>query len=211
MSAPEETERFWEQRYRGSAAVWSGRPNALLVEVVHDLGGPAPGTALDLGCGEGGDALWLAGLGWDVTAVDVSPTALARVAAGAAASGVGERVRVEQHDLALTFPSGCFDLVTACYFQSPIELPREQVLRTAAAAVAPGGVLVVVEHASGPSWAGEHAHVVFPTAQETRASLGLDPAGWDVERCDTPTREVTSPQGEVGTASDNVVVVRRRA
>ena len=211
MSVPDEVERFWEGFYAERRTVWSGRPNALLVEVVRDLGRSAPGTALDLGCGEGGDAVWLAGLGWRVTAVDVSATALARVEAAAAQAGVGERVRVERHDLARTSPAGRFDLVAACYLQSPVELPRAEVLAAAAAAVAPGGVLAVVEHASGPSWSGGHAHVVFPTAQETRDSLGLDPAAWDVVRCDTPSREVTSPQGEVGTASDNVVVVRRRA
>ena len=209
MSAADEVERFWEGFYRERGGVWSGRPNALLVEVVEALA-PAAGTALDLGCGEGGDAVWLAVRGWRVTATDVSTTALERTAAAAARAGAGERVRVERHDLARSLPDGSFDLVTACYLQSPVELPRAQVLRAAAGAVAPGGVLVVVEHASAPTWAGEHAHVGFPTAQETRDSLALDPSGWDVVRCDAPAREVTSPRGEAGTTSDNVVVVRRR-
>lgn len=63
-----EAEQFWEGHYRGRERRWSGRPNAVLVDVVGSL---PPGTALDLGCGEGGDAIWLAGLGWRVTAVDV--------------------------------------------------------------------------------------------------------------------------------------------
>src|SRR5215208_437768 len=72
-----EAERFWEDHYRRRERVWSGRPNPVLVDVVGSL---RPGTALDLGCGEGGDAIWLARQGWRVTAVDVSATALDRAA-----------------------------------------------------------------------------------------------------------------------------------
>ncbi|MGQ4350939.1 class I SAM-dependent methyltransferase, partial [Streptomyces sp. SAS_275] len=75
---------FWEKHYAGMDAQWGTRPNVVLTDLLGDLA-PEPGTALDLGCGHGGDALWLAGLGWHVTAVDVSQTALDRVAAGAAA------------------------------------------------------------------------------------------------------------------------------
>src|SRR5215212_1558411 len=75
-----EAEQFWEDRYRRRRPVWSGRPNPVLVDVVGSL---RPGTALDLGCGEGGDAIWLARQGWRVTAVDISTTALDRAAADA--------------------------------------------------------------------------------------------------------------------------------
>lgn len=70
-----QAERFWEGHYRKHEQRWSGRANAVLVDVVGSL---PVGTALDLGCGEGGDAIWLAGLGWRVTAVDVSATAIDR-------------------------------------------------------------------------------------------------------------------------------------
>lgn len=139
-------EQFWERHYRQRERVWSGRANPVLVEVAGTL--PAR-RALDLGCGEGGDAIWLAGHGWQVIAVDISATALDRAAADAAAADVADRIDLQRHDLAQTFPAGTFDLVSAQYLQSPVTLPRDLVLRSAAAAVAPGGLLLIVDHASG--------------------------------------------------------------
>ncbi len=125
--------------------MWSGDANATLVSDVAAL---PPTTALDLGCGEGADAIRLAQRGWHVTAVDVSPTALARGAAQAVALSVAERVRFEQHDLTRSFPAGTYDLVSAQFLRSPIEFPRDRILRAAAGAVAPGGRLLVVAHAA---------------------------------------------------------------
>ena len=73
-------EQWWEDRYASGEAHWSGRPNDVLVAETADL---TPGTALDVGCGTGGDAIWLAEQGWQVTAVDLSRTALDRAAAAA--------------------------------------------------------------------------------------------------------------------------------
>jgi len=92
-----ESERFWEEHYRGHERVWSGKPNPVLVDVVGSL---PPGKALDLGCGEGGDAVWLAAQGRRVTAADVSTTALYRAAEEAETAGVAHRIDFEQHDLA---------------------------------------------------------------------------------------------------------------
>ncbi|HZF58086.1 MAG TPA: class I SAM-dependent methyltransferase, partial [Rubrobacter sp.] len=94
-----EAKRFWEDHYRRRGRVWSGRPNPVLVDIVGSL--RRPGTALDLGCGEGGDAIWLARQGWCVTAVDISATALDRAAVDAATAGVADRIDFRQHDLAL--------------------------------------------------------------------------------------------------------------
>jgi SAM-dependent methyltransferase len=209
------TEEFWEAHYGAREQVWSGRPNAHLVTVAGPL---CVGTAVDVGCGEGGDAVWLAERGWRVTAVDVSPTALARLAARAAAAGLA--ITTERHDLAHTFPEGRFDLVSAQFLQSPLEFPRDDVLRRAARAVAPGGLLLVVAHRTVPPWAsagGGHGHGAgprFPTAEETLAGLRLDPAWddatWTVERAGAAERGATGPREETATVTDSVLAVRRR-
>jgi SAM-dependent methyltransferase len=201
------TARFWDELYGRRDRYWSGRANPLLVEVA----GPLPaGRALDLGCGEGGDAIWLAGRGWRVTAVDVSATALDRAAGHAAEAGVAARIDFQRHDLAHTFPPGGFDLVSAQYLQSPLEFPRERVLRAAAAAVAPGGLLLVVEHGAVPPWGrSSHPHVRFPSPEETLAALALRPGEWRTARLDTPHRQATGPDGETATLIDHVVAVRR--
>jgi SAM-dependent methyltransferase len=198
-----EAQEYWEQRYGQSGQVWSGRPNTRLVEVVEPL---APGSALDLGCGEGGDAVWLASKGWQVTAVDISQTALDRAAT--AANDAGLVIDFQRHDLAVSFPQGSYDLVSAQFLQTPLEFPRTQVLQSAARAVTPGGLLLIVEHANMPPWSAHH-DVQLPLAAETLASLELDPAGWTVLRADSPERQVTH-EGETATISDNVIVARRR-
>ena len=202
-----EARRFWEAHYRAHQRVWSGSANAVLV----DVAGPLPaGTALDLGCGEGGDAVWLARLGWRVTAVDVSTTALERAATHAAAAGVAARIDFQQHDLAHSFPAGAFDLVSAQYLHSPVEFPRDRVLRAAAGAVAPGGLLLIVEHASVAPWSwNQDPDRRFPTPHETLAALDLSPGRWDTDRLGAPERLAVGPNGETATVTDNVVAVRR--
>jgi len=160
---------YWESRYREKAGWWSGDVNASLE---REIGGVAPGTALDLGSGEGGDALWLARRGWSVTAVDISPTALA---VGAAAQQPGDDISWISADLAEWQPERAFDLVTACFLHSEVELPRERILRRAAAAVAPRGMLLIVGHY------GKHGHVdlQLPTPDEVLDDLFADDSGLD--------------------------------
>ncbi|WP_395574733.1 class I SAM-dependent methyltransferase [Streptomyces sp. BK79] len=198
---------FWEARYRDTDRVWSGRPNGLLVREASDL---TPGTALDLGCGEGADAVWLASRGWRVTGVDISGTALERAAGHAADAGVGDRIAWERHELGRSFPEGSFDLVSAHYLQSPVPLDRRTVLRAAAAAVADGGTLLVVMHAGWPSWQTEPPFdAVFPTLEGVLAELALPDHAWAVETKETVRRPSVSPEGVEGFREDNVWRLRR--
>jgi SAM-dependent methyltransferase len=114
--------------------------------LVTEITGLAPGHALDVGCGEGGDALWLARHGWQVTAVDISPTALRRAAAAAAAADLTGRVTWTRADLtAVPPPAGTFDLVSAQYFPLTHQ-PDHRALRGLLDAVAPGGTLLFAGH-----------------------------------------------------------------
>jgi SAM-dependent methyltransferase len=198
---------FWEARYRDTDRVWSGRPNDLLVREASDL---PPGTALDLGCGEGADAVWLASRGWRVTGVDISGTALERAAGHAAEAGVGDRVVWERHELGRSFPEGSFDLVSAQFLQSPVELDQRAVLRDAARAVADGGTLLLVLHAGWPSWQTEPPFdAVFPTLDGVLAELALPDGEWAIETKETVRRPSVSPEGVEGFREDHVWRLRR--
>jgi SAM-dependent methyltransferase len=197
---------FWEQHYRARPAE-AGRANPLLIETVAGL--PA-GTALDLGCGAGGDTVWLARQGWQVTAVDISRTAVDRVLDIARDLGLDTNITAERHDLAVTFPAGRFDLVSAQYLHTPFTLDRGRVLRTAAHALRPGGLLLVVDHGSAAPWSWNtdpDAH--FPTPGEVAAELDLDAGQWTVLRADMPRRRAEGPGGQTATVTDNVLLVRR--
>ncbi|NGN65884.1 methyltransferase domain-containing protein [Streptomyces sp. A7024] len=207
---PTDPTEFWEDRYRATDRVWSGEPNPLLVREATDL---KPGTALDLGCGEGADVLWLAARGWQVTGVDISATAIERAAAHAAEAGLTEQVAFERHELGVTFPEGSYDLVSAHFLQSPVALDQHGVLKRAAAAVAPGGTLLIVMHAGWATWQTPEerpvADVVFPTLQGFLDDLALPP-GWHLETQDAVTRVSNAPDGRPGTRTDNVWRLTRR-
>lgn len=199
--------RFWEQLYRGKDGIWKDTANPLLAETATAL--PA-GRALDLGCGEGGDTVWLAAHGWQVTAVDIAPSALRRTRQLAARQGVEKLVRTEHHDLADTFPDGTFDLVSAQYLQTPYALPRSEVVRQAAAALNPGGILLIVDHGSVRPWAwNTDPDTRFPSPQDIYDELALDAARWIPQRLATPQREATGPGGQSATVTDTVIAVRR--
>lgn len=134
----------WEERYSGEQKVWSGNPNPQLVAEASKL---TPGTALDVGCGEGGDVIWLARQGWRVTGADFSANGLARAARHADEAGVADRTDWWQVD-ARTFAADgrSYDLVTT-HFLHPPDGGMVEVTRRLSQAVAPGGHLLVVGHA----------------------------------------------------------------
>lgn len=161
----------WDARYgESTGAMWSGRPNGRLVAEVADL---PPGRALDVGCGEGADAVWLAARGWTVTAVDVSDVAVQRARAAAEGAGIAVDWRVGDA-LRAPLPAGELDLVSLQYPALPKALGDAAVRRALLDVLRPGGVLLAVYHDLDD----EHrAHM---------AAKGTDPAdyvGADDLRC----------------------------
>jgi SAM-dependent methyltransferase len=207
--AMSEAQQAWEEHYGERERAWSGRVNVRLAEVVEPM---RPGRALDLGCGEGADALWLAERGWHVTAVDISQTALDRAASDAASRNLLDHIDFQRRDLTESFPDGAFDLVSAQFLHSTVPMDRARLLRRAADAVAPGGTLVIVDHAAAPPWASKlnHHHHEFPRAQEVVKSLNLDDSQWNRIRVAAVEREATGPDGQQEVVTDNLMVLRRR-
>lgn len=194
---------FWDERYGGSEKLFSGNPNGVLVTEVADL---PPGQALDVGCGEGGDALWLARRGWRVTAVDISRVALDRAAA--AGADVADRIVWARADLAVTPPpAGSFDLVSVQYFPLPHQADHAAVRRLLAA-VAPGGTLLVAGHDLAdlpPGHESDFDPAGFYQPAEIGALLG---AGWTVLVDETRLRTAPAPEG-TRHVRDTVLLARR--
>jgi SAM-dependent methyltransferase len=202
-----ETDMFsqpaWEERYGARAehqhGIWSGEPNAQLVAQAADL---PPGRALEAGCGEGADAMWLAEHGWRVTGVDFSRTALARAQAHNA------DVEWRHEDLTVWTPDdGAYDLVSAQFIHMPDLL---ELFGRLATGVAPGGTLLIVGHdLSDPS--GPHRPQIpgmFFTADEVVGSL--DPRRWEVLVAEARPRAAHTHEGTELTVRDIVVHARRR-
>jgi SAM-dependent methyltransferase len=203
------TREFWDDRYGAADRLWSGQPNPQLVAQASDL---PPGSALDAGCGEGADAIWLAGRGWTVTAVDVSVVALDRGAAHARDLGedIAARISWQQQDLLTWAPApGRFDLVSAQFMHMP---GVDDLHRRLAAAVRRGGTLLIVLHHVDDV----HANVgrpsgypdMFPAAGELAAAL--DPAAWRIEVADAFERTVSDLDGQPATVQDSVLRAVRR-
>ena len=193
----------WDTRYSEAERVWSGEPNhALTLEAEH----LAPGRALDVGCGEGGDAVWLAGRGWQVTGLDPSAVALDRARHASEAAGVevswvlGSLEEASEVDL----PDGGFDLVIAFYaalFRDTDPVPA------LARRVAPGGTLLVVHHAEVDRERAR-AHGIDPddllSPDDVAAALG---ARWTIEVHERRERAIS---GGAGAHHHDDLVVRAR-
>lgn len=201
-------EADWDHRYSGDQ-LWSGNPNGTLV---REISGMQPGRALDIGAGEGGDAIWLAELGWSVTANDISRRALARVAAEAERRGLHVECDHSDANSPAAFGRDSFDLVSAHYASIPRTHDGRGV-RNMLAAVAPGGTILVVSHDLAPMRA------PIDTAQQSRAfdpdayvrvadvAAAITGSGdWEVEVDETRPR----PPGAVTTHHVDDVVFRAR-
>ena len=180
---PSANEADWDHRYLGDQ-MWSGKPNGTLIK---EIGGRPAGRALDVGAGEGGDALWLAEQGWNVTASDISQRALERVAAEAQRRGL----RIECHHADANalgpFEVGAFDLVSAQYASIP-RTPDGRGVRNLLDAVAPGGTLLVVSHdlepLRSPIDTQNHSRPFDPDAYvrlDDVATVLADSSEWEIE------------------------------
>ncbi|WP_042421504.1 bifunctional NAD(P)/FAD-dependent oxidoreductase/class I SAM-dependent methyltransferase [Streptacidiphilus anmyonensis] len=199
----------WEERYRSRPTLWSGNPNPQLVAEAASL---TPGRALDVGSGEGADAIWLAARGWQVTGTDIATVALDRAAEHARAAGpqIAERITWSHADLRENPPAaGAYELVTAQFMHLPTE-PRRALFAALADAVAPGGTLLIVGHhprdkRTGPG-PGVYLDMMYTPEQ---VAADLDPARWEV-RAETRARQAVNPEGGEVTMHDAVLVARRR-
>ena len=180
----------WDRRYAEPRLVWSAEPNRFVVE---ELAALPPGRALDLACGEGRNALWLAGRGWDVTGVDFSGVAIAK--AQAMAAGAGVTARFVRADLAGHVPApASADLVLLAYLQVPEPL-RTTVLERAAAALRPGGVLLWVAH-DRSTLDGGHGGPRNPDVLSTPDGVAAALDGLAVTRAEVVRRPVATDEGE---------------
>ncbi|MER5986061.1 class I SAM-dependent methyltransferase [Streptomyces sp. NPDC001787] len=203
------TQEFWDARY-SAGTNWSGNPNPLLVKYASGL---TPGTALDVGSGEGADAIWLASRGWRVTGADLSPVALERAAGEAARAGedIAGRITWRQADFLDWDPAPLrFDLVSAQF----MHLPRPSLAslyRRLAAAVNPGGTLLVVGHHPADldtSMGRPMAADTFVTGDEMAAVL--DPDAWEEIETAAPERTAPDPDGRRIVIRDAVLRAVRR-
>lgn len=190
----------WNRRYAAVENVWSAKPNRFLAAEVSDL---EPGRALDLACGEGQNAIWLAARGWIVSGVDYSEVAIEKARARAARDDVAVDFRCA--DLVGYEPEpAAFDLVLVLYLHIPVR-ERRGVLERAAAALAPGGTFVLVGHdllnlsegVGGPS---------DPEILSTPDEIASELPGLEIQKAERVLRDV---DGEEQDAIDMVVRARR--
>lgn len=198
---------FWDQCYAEAADVmWSGKPNGTVVAELADL---PPGRALDVGCGEGADAMWLAERGWKVTAVDVSSVAIERARAAAETTGLGSAVSWQVVDVLTDRPEAeAYDLVLMMYpaFHHPV---GPDTIRALTDVVAPGGTLLVVHHAVDPDPDPESDHGFDPADFVSVTEIADALAGTDftVEVHETRSRPDPPPGGHH--ADDEVLRLTR--
>lgn len=193
----------WDERYEATELMWSSGPNMFVEQICRDL---PVGRSIDLAAGEGRNALWLAELGWDSTAVDFSAVAIDKARRIAERRGLTLTFEVADLDDYVPEP-GAYDLVVIAYLQ----LPDEQlapILARAGRAVAPGGTFVLVNHDADNlehGYGGPQRLDVLTTPQQVVAAIG---DAFTIDRAEVAERHVQTDDGE-RVALDTVVVARR--
>lgn len=197
--------QWWERHYQQGGTGSAGQPSPY---VTGELAGMTPGTVLDAGCGTGADAIWLASQGWNVTAVDISPTAIdrARALAESEASHVVRHISWVTADLSEWEPPRQYDVVVSQYVHPGS--PFVQFVTRLAGAVAPGGTLMVVGHDHSDSHSATHAPSDASTGSATVTDV-LDPGLWKVEIAETRSWRVKRASSEL-TLIDTVVKAHRQ-
>jgi SAM-dependent methyltransferase len=200
---------FWDERYRSAQRVWSGNPNP---QLVAEVARRPPGRALDVGCGEGADAIWLARRGWAVVAVDFSGVALERAARHARDTDPAAAGRIEwrQADLLVTEPEPRgFDLVSAQFMHFPPE-PRTRLFTALAAAVRDGGMLLVVGHHPSDLATGVPRPPTPERFYTPEEIAGLLDGSWTISACEARPRSGNTREGAIVTIHDTVLSAVRR-
>ncbi len=201
---------YWEERYAEPGLSWSGEPNPVLVAEIADV---TPGVALDVGSGEGADALWLARQGWYVTGVDIASNALEKARAHAVTVDrhAAARIDWQQQDLTDWVPEPqSFDLVSAQFMQLT-EPARSVIFRSLATAVAPGGTLLIVGHDASDfrGDSGHRAHLIEKLFSIIDVVTAIDGEGLHVEIAESRQRG-TPVAGGADFLHDIVVKASRR-
>jgi SAM-dependent methyltransferase len=195
----------WDARYEGRELLWSATPNRFVAE---ETAGLPPGRALDLAAGEGRNAVWLAEQGWAVTAVDFSPVGLAKARELAAHRGV--QVEWVTADLAAWAPPpATFDLVVVAYLHAGADL-LQRVLTSSAAALRPGGSVLVVGHDVDNLDRG-HGGPPDPAVLYTVGDVVAALPGLEIVRAEQVHRTVELDDGGTATAVDTLVRAVRPA
>jgi SAM-dependent methyltransferase len=213
---------FWEERYRGRTAVHDKQPSPYLMAEVANR---TPGTALDAGCGEGANVIWLASQGWRVMAVDIASNALRHAREHAEAVGVSGNIEWVEADLTSWVPAAEeFDLVCAHYVHPAGS--SEALFRRLAASVAPGGTLLIVDHDPADQHAADqhaadhgrsnhdrndHDRTDHSSADEPfDPGQHLNPGQWDIAAVEARTRSVAVHDGQEVILRDAVFRARKR-
>lgn len=200
---------FWESHWHGASDRDHDRGLPANPYLARELGHLDPGSALDAGCGEGVEAIWLAQNGWDVTAVDISAVALDRACRRASDGRRSAAIEWVEADLSVWQPGRHFDLVTTHYAHPT--MPQLRFYQRIAEWVAPGGTLLIVAHLHRP----DHGSVDHQPLEEVSVTAEaitavLDPAAWDVVTADERSRSLRAGSGHTVELHDVVVRSARR-